>query len=214
MACSINNVIKYVVYVKPGCYFIDSNGNANPLTFNTSTIQGKYSAPVPGTFFNNVTTYVTFEDIIAIDSELNAGEMDSLEVPEGDRKAKNTTGIRTLPDLEISVRVNSVLDIGTSTPSNDYLRFFADWWANRNLWNFTFRIMITNRGYQHLYGYEYRDLSIGKFSNESMSIEDVKKGTIKLKLVPNDIKLIDNCGRVLDSTGTGTSLPSSFIACP
>jgi hypothetical protein len=211
MACSVNNVIKYIVYVKPGCYFVDDLGNPNAYF---TDIQGKYFAPVPGTFFNNVTTYVTFEDVIAIDSELNAGEMDSLEVPEGDRKAKNTTGIRTLPDLEISVRVNSVLDIGTTSPSNDYLRFFADWWANRNLWNFTFRIMITNRGYQHLYGYEYRDLSIGKFSNESMSIEDVKKGMIKLKLVPNDIKLIDNCGREVDLTGTGTSLPSSFIACP
>jgi hypothetical protein len=213
MACSINNVIKYVVFVKPGCYFTDSNGNANPLTFNPSTIQGKYSAPVPGTFFNDVTTYVTFEDVIAIDSELNAGEMDSLEVPEGDRKAKNTTGIRTLPDLEISVRVNSALNVGTTSPSNDYLRFFADWWANRNLWNFTFRIMITNRAYQPLYGYDYKDLSIGKFSNESMSIEDVKKGMIKLKLVPNDIVLVDSCGNEVDESGIGNSLPASFISC-
>jgi hypothetical protein len=200
MACSTNSIIKYVIYIEPGCYFKDILGDLGPIS-------GAYS--INGvSAFTSLTQRVVFPDLVNIGMEMTAGELNSLEIPVGDRKAKSTDGIRNLPDIDLVLRIDS----GLNNTANGQMKFFADWWSNRNLWDFNMYIMITNKAYQHLYGYKYTGLTIAKFGTESMGIEDVKKGQIQLKFFPDDAHLVNCNGDVIDENDTNT-LPTSFVNC-
>lgn len=206
MACSANNIIKYVVYIEPGCIFKD---DANNPTTEFSNIQNVYV--INGiNAFTTVNQRVPIHDIVSIGNEMTAGELNSIEVPVGDRKAKTTDGIRNLPDLDMVLKIDR--SINPSSPTKTTIHFFADWWRNRNLWDFNFYIMITNKAYQHLYGYKYSGVTLAKFGTESISIEDVKKGQIQLKFYPDNAQLVDCNGDVIDSS-SGSSLPTAFGVC-
>lgn len=198
MACTTINNVKYIVYIQPGCYF-ENNG--------ITEIQNQYT--VHGVnIWNSLNYRAVFPSIININSEMNAGETGTIEVAEMDRKAKSSDGIRSLPDLELTLKVGTSLYQSTKGEFD----FFADWWANRNVWDFTFIIMITNRAYRHLYGYKYKYSTISKFATESMGIEDTKKGQITMKFLPSDVILLDCQGNEI-GTGVGNTIPTSFAVC-
>lgn len=212
MACSSNTVYKYVVVIQPGCYFSNADNfvaiqNVYRILHNGTPVLGWGSSSGAG-------SKLVFPGIVSISSAINAGEMNSLEIPESDRKAKGTDGIRNLPELDLVVKVQDNIKSRSVRPNNrNEGEFFADWWTFRNSWDFNVYIYITNRAYKALYGYKYEGCSIGKFENESMGINDVKQAQVNVKLLPYDIKLIDCLDNSLDDTvGASVSIPSDPAA--